>query len=772
LARDALAGLRVLELGHHIAGPYCTRLLADLGAEVIKLERPGSGDPLRAWTSLPGDRPDRDGSPLFRYLNANKRSIACELNDSGGQQLARSLAKDADLVVENFRPGTLERWGLGFETLRERNPRLALVRISNFGQTGPYRDREATDLVLQAASGWVANYEAPGRDPVRVGGRMPEYVAGSFAACAALTAALAARTREEATQVDISIMECLVGTLSYPMMLLEAMKDRPPSQAGKFVLTPIGVERCADGWVSINVLTDAHWSHVCQLIDAPAFAEQRSTVAQDPAIHQSFREALTGWLEQHTAEDVVERCQGNRVPATVVATGQALLESRHFKRRPFFLEDPGGGFLRPGFPWRLGATPPRLRRPSPPLPDNVVEAAGWPKRTSSPLAPLASKAGAGSLPFSGLRVLDLGTFWAGPYMGMYLASLGADVTKVESVQRPDGFRFIAPVERRSADWYERGVLFQATNLGKRNLTLDLGQETGRGLLRRLIARSDVLIENFAPRVMERFGFDYEQVRETRADIIMLRMPAFGLEGPCRDHVGWALAIAQAAGISWITGDPGDERPRRPGAFLDPAVGMHALVALQAALSHRRRTGEGQLVELAQVEIAACMCPEPILEHSLHKRTLERAGNRSHRQAPQGVVPCDGGAWLALSVRNDAEWQRFARAIDRPDWAEDPRLAAHEGRSRHVEELDRGIAHWSAERDAAEAAQYLREHGIVAAAVLTPAGMYGEDHGHRSGTATLGQHNDEILQGELGLSRSEIEQLRAQHVIGERWLVPT
>ena len=126
MARDALAGLRVLELGHHIAGPYCTKLLADLGAEVIKLERPGRGDPLRAWGPFPGDRPDPDASALFRYLNANKRSVACELSETRGQEIARSLASDADLVVENFRPGTLERWGLGFETLRERNPRLAL----------------------------------------------------------------------------------------------------------------------------------------------------------------------------------------------------------------------------------------------------------------------------------------------------------------------------------------------------------------------------------------------------------------------------------------------------------------------------------------------------------------------------------------------------------------------------------------------------------------------------------------------------------------------
>ncbi|MCZ6781851.1 MAG: CoA transferase [Proteobacteria bacterium] len=806
---SALEGLRVLELGHHVAGPYCTKLLADLGADVVKLERPGCGDPLRAWGPFPDGRRDPEASGLFRYLNANKRSVACDLKSPSGLATAKRLAATADLIVENFRPGTLERLGLGFEVLRELQPRIALVRISSFGQTGPYRDRESTDLVVQAAGGWVAHYEAPGGNPVRIGARLAETVAGSFAACAALTTVLAAQGRNGAAQVDVSIMECLVGTLSYPMLLLEAMKARPPARQQAVALyTPLGVERCADGFASINVLTDTHWSHVCQVIGAPEFANRRSEVAQSRDAYEGFYRVLRPWLDRHTAEEIVELCQKARVPAAAVATGRSLLEAKQFELRSFFVEDPGGGFVRPGFPWRLSATPARLHRASPRLGEaNGAAAELWPSRETGgapPLGPQSQAAAAGSLPFEGLRVLDLGTFWAGPYTGMYLASLGADVVKVESALRPDGFRFIAPAERESSDWYERGVLFQATNLGKRNLTLDLQQEAGRILLRRLIEGADVLIENFAPRVMERFGFDYAGVRTIRPDIIMLRMPGFGLEGPSRDHVGWALAIAQAAGIAWVTGEASDELPRRPGAFLDPAVAMHALVALQAALAHRRRTGEGQLIELAQVETAICMCAEPIIEGSLRKRVREREGNRSRTFAPQGVYPCLDGGWVALSIRDDAEWDRFVQALGQPEWAADSRLATREDRQKRSDDVDRRIAAWTSEREAAQIAGALGERGIPAAEVLIPSKMYGEPHleargyyqslehsasgarrypawpmrfsyargdAHRAGTATLGQHNEEILRGELGLSLDEIERLRAEGVIGERWAPP-
>lgn len=795
----ALDGLRVLSFGHGIAGPYCTKLLADLGADVIKVERPG-GEPARRHGPFLDDRPDPDASGLFLYLNANKRSVVLDLEFPRDAARARALAVGADLVVENFRPGTLERFGLDLDALRAANPTLALVRISAFGQTGPSRDLPVTDLVLQAAGGWVGNYTAPGGGLVRVGGSMPEFLAGAFAACSALTAVHAARRRGEAVEVDLSMLECLVGTLAYPMLAHAVMPSRPraPARAARPgpPRAPFGILRCKDGFVGINILTSAHWANACRAIGAPEYAESRAEVSQDPAEYEAFAAKLRPWLEHNTAEEILEQCQALRIPTAVVCDGRSLLESSQFRARPFFIQEPCGRFLQPGFPYRLGLAPPSLRAAAPTL----AEAAGEPDWREPRRPPLGlERASEGDLPFRGLRVLDLGTFWAGPYMGMYLASLGADVVKVESVQRPDGFRFIGTFDPDSPDFYETGTLFQATNLGKRDVTLDLSRDRGRSLLLRLASSADVLIENFAPRVMERFGLDYPQVRAVRSDIVMVRMPAFGLEGPWRDYTGWAMAISQAAGISWLTGDPSDELPRNPGAFIDPAVAMHALVAIQAALAQRRLTGEGQMIEMAQLETAACMCPEPIIDFSLNGRTQGARGNRSPGCAPEGIYACADGH-VALSVRDDADWSRLVAILGSPAWAAAPGLMRAAVRVQRADVLDARLGEWLGARQAADAARLLRDGGVPAAQLLLPANMYDEPQLdargyyqtlihpvsgerrypgwpmqfsftprdlHPSCTPTLGQHNDQVLGGELGLSAAELERLRKHGIIGER-----
>ncbi len=797
----SLAGLRVLELGAQIAAPYCTHLLAQLGADVIKAEPP-AGDPLRSFGPFPGDQPDPNASGLFRYLNANKRGTVLDPTTRNGVEGTLALAAGADLVVENLGPGTLESFGLGFEALRRAQPEIALVRISSFGQSGPESGRPTTDLVLQAASGWVASYDAVELEPVRVGGRMPEFVSGCFAASAALSAVLAARQRGEASWVDLSMQECLLGTLPYPMVMADAMRSsaRPAAPAS---YAPFGIKRCLDGWVGINILTQAHWVAACRVLGVAEFADSRGEVSTNEADHRAFQDQLQGWLDRHHAEEIVAACQAVRIPAAVVGTGETVVSSPQLHARGFFVQEPGGSFVRPSVPFRLSATPASIALAAPDLEPGAPRP-DWLPREGAPLAATASAEP--SLPFQGLRILDLGTFWAGPYIGMYFASLGADVIKVESIKRPDGFRFIAPVDAGAERWYEAGALFQSTNMGKRSVSLDLGSEEGRSLLLRLVESSDVLLENYAPRVMERFALVDADIRRARADVIVVRMPAFGLEGPYRDYVGWAMALAQATGISWLTGDPSDELPRNPGSFIDPGIAMHAAVAVQAALAHRRRTGEGQQIEMAQIETTACMCPEPVIDYSLNGRVQMRHGNGpaindSSRAVPEGVYRCREASWVALSVRDDADWRALVELLGNPEWARDPDLAGLAGRTSAATALDRQLRAFCQTLAGSEVLERLRAGGIPSARLLTPADMYGEPQLEARGyyqtlehpvtgkrrypgwpmrfsflpgdphprcVPTLGQHNREILGEELGIPPEGLERLEREGIIGERF----
>jgi crotonobetainyl-CoA:carnitine CoA-transferase CaiB-like acyl-CoA transferase len=397
-----------------------------------------------------------------------------------------------------------------------------------------------------------------------------------------------------------------------------------------------------------------------------------------------------------------------------------------------------------------------------------------------------------------LKVFDLSTFWAGAYLTCYLGAFGADVIKVESIQRPDGHRYSGSMLHTGDDWYERGPLWQGTNLNKRDITLDLTSGAGRELALRLAAEADVVVENFSPRVVEQFGLDYDSLVKINPDVIMVRMPGFGLRGPWRDFVGWALNIEQLAGMSAVTGYP-DGPPCNLQGPADPIAGVHATVALLAALEHKRRTGEGQLIEVAQIEVGAAVTAEPVIEYTLSGRVREREGNR-HRFYAQGVYRASGeDEWVAISVRDDADWAAIAGVIGRPELSDDARFASMEARQNNHDALDEAVSAWAATLPVDDIADMLLRRGVAAERLMTADRMYdvdqlaargfytdlehpltgrmkfpgwpfritpGPTRHHRSPSPTLGQHNDEVLGG-LGISDSRLAELRADRVIGER-----
>ena len=705
-------GLRVVDCSKGIAGAYCSKLLTDLGADVVHAE--------------PID------DPLFTYLRTSQRHVA---------DVEPWLGR-ADIVI-----GSSNRVVSGWDP-------VVYVSITPVGHGGPDDGLELTDEVLQARSGSLANHGHMNRPPLTVGGRLGEFVTGVYAALGAATAWRRASRTGVAEVVDVSMLEALQLTFTITPTLMAYF---PGGRVGsfRFVMIP-GNEPTGDGrFVGITTVTEQQWKSLARVIGREDMAEdaELGTMMGRFQKAREVNEALRAGTGARTADEVVAACVEARVPATIVGNGAELPRFDHVIERNVLVQQPGESWIRPRAPFRFHGVADRQLVP----PADADRSEAWPARARA-----GDPESVGDRPLAGVKVLDFTAFWAGPAATAWLAAMGADVIKVEAVQRPDGIRFSAAV-RPSQDpkFYEMSALFHACNLGKRGITLDLGQPEGLELARRLVARSDVVVENFTPRVLEGFGLDYDAVRSVRPDAVMVRMPAFGLTGPWRDRPGFAQTMEQITGMAWVTGYEGGP-PIIPGGPVDPMVGAHAALAIVAALEYRDRTGEGQLVEVPLLEVAAAVTAEQVIRYSIDGTLLDRRGT--------------GGVYRALG---DDSWVAV-------DLASDPMTAGER-------------SEWCATREPEAAAAELRAVGVPAAAMvpgyatlddpqLRARGFFEElEHPHvglhqyptwplrmSAGPArywtgpapTLGQHTEQVLRDELGVTDDELERLREQHVIGE------
>jgi len=394
---------------------------------------------------------------------------------------------------------------------------------------------------------------------------------------------------------------------------------------------------------------------------------------------------------------------------------------------------------------------------------------------------------------SDVRITDLTAFWAGPVATQLLGSLGADVIKLEGVRRPDGMRFSAGRPPTWDQWWEWGPVFLCSNNNKRGISAELSTDAGRSIALDLIATSDLVIENFSPRVMGNFCLEWDAVRAANPRSVMVRMPAFGLDGPWRDRVGFAQTMEQATGMAWMTGHA-DGPPVIPRGVCDPIAGLHAAFAAIAALVIRDRDGAGMHVESTMVESALNVAAEMVLEYSRNGIEMRRAGNRGPGATPQGVYACRGDDnWVALAAMGDAARASLAKLIGQPP------LAAAQWRER-ADELDKLISGWAAGCSVAEAVDALRVGGVAAAPVTPAAALlrdpqllargFWEKVDHPVAGSFLctgmpfvfagrprrwirrvpplyGQHTIEVLTGVLGYAEQDLVQLRESGAISAR-----
>ena len=762
-----LSPYRVIDLADD-RGIFCGRVLADLGAEVIKIEPP-AGDPARRVGPFYKDEPGIENSLYWQLYAANKKSAALDIEATAGRAALLRLVATADFLVESFRPGYLDAIGLGFDHLRRLNPRLVYVSITPFGQDGPYRDFLATDLTGSALSGFAYLTGDADRPPLRVS--VPQFwTLGAAAGAAGAMVAHADRLRTGRGQrVDVSCQQALTRTLSHAPQFWD-MNQIILQRSGPF--RPIGNGRalrvnfeCADGYVnyiqpggatggramaSLSAWMDEEGEGHPLLRDTDFGAYGFGQLPDE--VLDAMSVTLEAFFKPRTKRYLSEQAIARRVLLFPVNDPADICSYPQLAARGFFRETeaPDGGALTNLGPWIRSSERPIEVRRAPRLgehTDEALAAAGLPPPAPADVAernsrPASVRSSRMSGPFEGLRVLDFCWVVIGPMTTRYFSDFGATVLRVESSLRPDVIRHGLPFAEGKPGLNRSGY-WANYNSGKLGLGLNMADERARKLAFRLATEwADVVTENFTPGTMEKWGLGYDEIRKGNPGVVMFSASMLGRGGPHDSQPGFGPVLTALSGHTNFTGWP-DRVPVSPyGAYTDFLIPHIAFSAVAAALDHKRRTGRGQHLDLSQLEAALYFAGPPILDYTANQRVQQRDGNRDSTMAPHAIYRCAGNdRWCAVACENDAQWQALAGLIGRPALGADPKFARFEGRKAREAELDDAIGSWTSALSPDEVMRRCQAAGVPAGAVRDSRDLFTDPQHQSRGHFVFMDHPD-------------------------------
>lgn len=786
-------------------------ILADLGADVIKIEPPGGSAGRRTGPFLEGGDPAECSLRFFAY-NRNKRSIELDFSDDADRAVLETLVAGADIILESY-PPTDAGFGLDHEYLRHLNPTIVHVVVSPFGVDGPAADRVANDLTLSALGGQAGLQGSPDRPPVRMSVPQAWRHASAEAAAAAIIAHARMRVTGEAQFVDVSAQCAMTWTMmnamdAHAIQGFEFERMGSTVQMGTREVDPVFA--CADGHLvalPIGTVLNALLGHIggdglldeAWLIEDWETFDQRYAAGEDVNFtREEIRDLFARYFVLHTKAELFEVGHEAGVTLAPINTVADLTRFDQLDAREAWqtVQLPNGQRVKtPGIFAKFNEAPMALRYPPPRLDehgDEIRADAGAGVRTREPMpAPVAGV----DKPFTGLKVLDLTWIIAGPVSVRYLSDHGATVIKIESELRPDGLRLLGPVKGEPG--WNTSHFYGEFNAGKLCAQLHLKDPEALDLFMRLVQWADVLVENWAPGATERLGIDYASCARVNPKLIMVSTSLLGQYGPKAGIAGFGYHAAGMAGFYELTGWP-DMPPHGPWLAYTDVIAPHFISAcVGAALDHRRRTGAGQHIDAAQFEMALQFLAPEILEAEATGYVAQRMGNRRRDAAPYGIYPCAGtDQWCAIGVDTDAQWQALRQVLGAPAWAVDSTLDTVAGRLSAHDLIDKHLSAWTSTKTPTAVMDTLTASGIPAGALQRseqlardPQYLHRQFHrfhdhpvmgrvpyagnqfrirGYAGGpngpSPLLGEHNRDVFGGILSLSDEEIARLKQADII--------
>lgn len=724
----ALTDLQVLDLTGRKGG-YCGLLLANLGATVVLVEPPG-GDLLRREGPYKDDAPHEDGSLAFAAYHANKRGIVIDLEAEAGRDALRALARSADVLIEDKPVGYLDEIGVGYAALSLLNPALVMTSISGFGQSGPYRDFKTSSIVAFAMGGLMNLCGHPGRPPLMGPCDVAYHLGSVHAALGTLVALFNRRATGRGEHVDLSLQDVLAADPFLRIITRYSVTGEIPERTGHSQTTTVAeTYECKDGFARIFINQPDHWRRFLAWLGNPP--ELMDPELENVAKRTSLRPLIDRLVEAQTMNyetaAFFDEFQSKRLAAAPIYAPGAFLVDSQTRHRTFVVEvdhDYLGRHKVPGDPYKFSASPCCIERSAPRLGQHQHEVTEALSRRSPWLAECAGE-GRGSVPgkraFEGIRVISFPTGIVGPALASLMAEHGAEVIAIEA-----GRAMRSPHHGRR--W--QLAMDLESNHSKKRIAINMKHPEGLELAKQLIAKSDVVAENFSARVMASWELDYAHVREVREDIIMASLQGFGQTGPRREFVSFGPTLMAFSGMTYLWRDPDIERPGAgcQTAFPDFVAPSYGAVAILAALLYRERTGKGQYIDVSQAETAAAMLGPAHLEYLINGREPEPRGNLNLYAAPHGAYRCKGDdRWCAIAVETQADWIKFCDIVDHREWSEDPRFSDRAARVANRRELDSLVETWTIRHTPHQVMIILQRAGVAAGIVQTAEDLYRDPH---------------------------------------------
>lgn len=742
MATPPLTGLRVLETATGIAGPYGGRLLAMLGATVVKVE-PEGGDPARR--QLIDDEPLDGTSPLFVHLNAGKQNAA-----------AVDPAWPHVVIDDRLRADVDPAWPIN---LSDRGPTggPTVVSVTAWGVDGPRSGDIADELIVQAESGFLGFNRDPDGPPLRLPGWPAQYMAGSLAAVAAMTG-----PRSGAAHVDISWLAAFLGSTELAFAdALHCERPRDPVGAHPPSAFPSGAIACADGFVTPGSIRAVDWEMQCLFYGRPDLVENREYSSRQRRVEHidELWEIIRPWYAERTKREILQYALDTPWAVGMVTTPTDALSDPHLLEREVFVpvETADGPTRVLGSVWRGAGLP---------VADQKVRAQAADQAPGSDPAPSL-----GLRSLDGLRLIEMTVAWAGPYVGNLLSPLGVDVIKLEAQAPFDGWRALRPYDHGMRPgqedmvddnrWFEASGLFNALNRGKRGCVLSLAVEEGREVFLDMIRSADGIVANFSAHVLPSLGLDWETLSAINPGLVVVRMPAFGVDGPYSGAAGYGSIVEAMGGIGHRQGYDHEGARISNIYYPDPVAGVHAAVAWLGGLHQRDLTGQGMEIDLSHQEATWSLHGDALVLADREGRDVGRMANREPMVAASGITGTADGRWVAVVGPEACRAILDRGATLGADELIDAIVSA--GGSA-VEVLDP----WSAPaREPVASLLEVVDHPVTGPVrhVASPFLIDGARPASTSPAPLFDQHTDEVIAELTGYDAARIAALRAAETIG-------